>query len=79
MQARLENGCVAGMENRMYQEVTALAPQHMKVKVLTSSEAKHSAWKGGSVIASLSTFYHGDILISRSEYQKSGVGIVHRK
>lgn len=38
------------------QEITALAPNTMKIKVIAPPEHKHSVWMGGSILASLSAF-----------------------
>lgn len=45
-----------GILNRMSKEITALAPSSMRIKVFAPPERKHSAWIGGSILASLSTF-----------------------
>jgi len=45
-----------GIAERMNKEVTALAPQSMKVKVVAPPERKFSVWIGGSILSSLSTF-----------------------
>jgi len=66
-----------GLSDRMQKEITALAPSSMKVKVIALPERKYSAWIGGSIIASLSTFQQ--MWISKQEYDESGPSIVHRK
>ncbi|GFP97200.1 actin-66 [Phtheirospermum japonicum] len=45
-----------GIADRMSKEITALAPSSMKIKVVAPPERKYSAWVGGSILASLSTF-----------------------
>ncbi|KAI3793173.1 hypothetical protein L1987_35788 [Smallanthus sonchifolius] len=65
-----------GIADRVRKEITALAPSGMDVKVIANPERKHSAWIGGSVLASLSTFQQE--WISKGEYDESGVSIVHR-
>jgi len=62
---------------RITKEITALAPSTMKIKVVAPPERKYSVWIGGSILASLSTFQQ--MWISKSEYDKSGPSIVHRK
>lgn len=42
--------------NRMSKEITALAPTNTKIKVVAPLERKYTAWLGGAVQASLSTF-----------------------
>jgi len=66
-----------GLANRLSKEMTKLAPSEFKVGILASSERKWSAWLGGSILASLSTFQ--SMWISKEEYDESGPAIVHRK
>jgi actin-related protein len=63
----------------MTREMVVLAPSEstMGIKVVAPPERKYSAWIGGSILASLSTF--PDIWISKAEYDESGPAIVHRK
>ena len=67
----------AGIAERMTKEITAFAPQSMKIKVVAPPERKYSVWIGGSILASLSTFQQ--MWISKQEYDESGPAIVHRK
>jgi actin-related protein len=66
-----------GFAERMQKELASLAPSTMKIKVVAPPERKYSVWKGGSNLASLSTFQ--SMLISKGEYDESGPSIVHRK
>ena len=68
-----------GITDRMQKEITDLAPSNMKVKVVTLTDdmKKYSAWIGGSILASLSTFQQ--MWITKEEYDESGPSIVHRK
>ena len=66
-----------GISDRMYKEITGLAPSSMKVKIIAPPERKYSVWIGGSILASLSTFQQ--MWISKQEYDESGPSIVHRK
>ena len=72
------NTMFPGITDRMQKEITALAPLNMKVRVITPSddEKKYAAWKGGSILASHSTFQQ--MWISKQEYDESGPSIVHR-
>lgn len=45
-----------GMAERMSKEITAVAPSYTNIKVIAPPERKYSAWIGGSIFASLSTF-----------------------
>jgi len=65
------------IDQRMKDEITALAPQTMNVKIVAPPERKYSVWIGGSILASLSTFE--DMWVTKDEYDESGPGIVHRK
>jgi len=65
------------MDKRMNKEVTALAPDTMKIKIIAPPERKYSVWIGGSILASLSTFEN--MWITKEEYDESGPSIVHRK
>ena len=53
------------------------APSRGKVKVIAPSEPQHAVWKGGSILADLSTFQ--PMRISGAEYDETGPNIVHRK
>merc|ERR1712023_262032 len=66
-----------GIADRMQEELTALAPSTMKIKIIAPPERKYSVWIGGSILASLSTFQQ--MWISKEEYDESGPSIVHRK
>ena len=66
-----------GFADRLQKEVIALAPSTMKVRVIAPPERKYSAWIGGSILASLSTFQQ--MWISKEEYDESGPSVVHRK
>lgn len=64
-----------GMEIRLRNELTKLAPSVMKVKVLPV--APYSEWIGGSILASLSTFQK--MVMTSSEWEEVGDRLVHRK
>ncbi len=66
-----------GIADRMQKELTHLAPNTMKIKIIAPPERKYSVWIGGSILASLSTFQQ--LWISKQEYDESGPAIVHRK
>ncbi|KAK4340710.1 hypothetical protein RND71_039211 [Anisodus tanguticus] len=51
----------AGMEERTSKEIKALAPSNTKINVIAPPERKNSAWLGGSILASLSTFNSNDL------------------
>ncbi|MCJ8269319.1 MAG: hypothetical protein MJK04_07930, partial [Psychrosphaera sp.] len=66
-----------GLAERMQKEIAALAPPTMKNKIISPPDKKSSVWKGGSILANLSTFQQ--MWISKQEYDESGPSIVHRK
>ena len=64
-----------GIAARMWKEIHTLAPN--TPNIVAPPERKYSAWIGGSILASLSTFQ--SMWISKEEYDESGASIVHRK
>ena len=66
-----------GISDRLSKEVTNLAPNSMKIKVVAPPERKYSVWIGGSILSSLSTFQA--MWVKKEEYDESGPGIVHKK
>jgi actin-related protein/ubiquitin len=66
-----------GISERLTKEVTNLAPNSMKIKVVAPPERKYSVWIGGSILSSLSTFQA--MWVKKEEYEESGPGIVHKK
>ena len=70
------NTMFPGFAERMQREVTLLAPQTMKVKIIAPPERQHSAWIGGSIFASEPKQIQW---ISKQEYDELGPTIVHRK
>jgi actin beta/gamma 1 len=70
------NTMFPGIADRMHKEMSALAPSYMKICIVAPPERKYSAWIGGSILASLSTF---PPWISKEDYEESGPKIVHRK
>lgn len=66
-----------GFADRVARELTALAPSSVHVKTVAPAERQFSAWIGGSILSSLSTFQ--TMWITREEFDESGPLIVHRK
>ena len=67
-----------GFDARLKQEISKLTPPHKPpVKVVAPPDRHISAWKGGSILASLSTF--NDMWITKEEYDSAGPNVVHRK
>ena len=65
-----------GMGARMKREISNLAPLSAVVKV-KSPETQHSAWIGGSFLASMDQFQ--SMCVSKEDYNEVGPCIVHRK
>ncbi|XP_052063905.1 actin-like [Mytilus californianus] len=66
-----------GFVDRMKKEITQLAPPAMKINVIAPPDRKYSAWIGGAILASLSSFQQ--MLIKKQEYDETGPSIVQRK
>lgn len=67
----------AGMQERLEKELNAIAPEGLKAEVKAPKNRKFSAWIGGSIMSSLSTFKH--MWLTQKEYQESGASIVATK
>jgi len=65
------------IEERLEQEMKALAPAGNDIKIIAPPERKYSVWIGGSILASLSTFE--EMWVTKEEYDEAGPTIVHRK
>lgn len=68
---------VKGVAKRLEKELSALIPSAIQMKIIKPPDRKYSAWIGGSVLASLSTFRV--MWITKNEYNEIGPSIVHRK
>jgi len=73
------NTMFKGFPERLTKEIKALAPESYKndVKVIAEPERNISAWKGGSIISTLSTF--DNLWITKKEYEEYGAYIVTKK
>ncbi|KAI3609206.1 actin [Moniliophthora roreri] len=67
-----------GFADRIQRELVDLVHSGgTKIQVVAPPERQYSAWIGGSISASLSTFQN--LWIMKQEYDEFGPGIVHRK
>lgn len=66
-----------GMQDRLKSELVNKAPSGAEIRVVASADRKYAVWKGGSTLASLSTFE--SCWVTAEEYQDSGAAIIHRK
>ncbi|KAL0576014.1 hypothetical protein V5O48_005959 [Marasmius crinis-equi] len=69
-----------GLHDRTQKKMAALTPSNIRVFADAQPERKHSVWiggmpYGGSILASLSTFWN--MWITQLEYGESSLGIVH--
>ncbi|CAF4106100.1 unnamed protein product [Adineta steineri] len=71
------NTMFPGFADRMQKEMKAKVPSSERVRVVASPEREYSAWIGGSILASLSTFQA--MWICKKDYDEYGPSIVHRK
>lgn len=66
-----------GIIERMKNEIDALAPPTMKIKIIAPPDRDVLVWKGGDVLVSSPNFQA--MWVTRAEYDQSGPSIVHRK
>ena len=66
-----------GIADRIKKEVTSLAPFSTVVQVIAPPERKYSAWLGGSMLASQSSFQQ--MVVSKQEYEEVGSSVVHSR
>lgn len=65
-----------GFGDRMLYEVRARSPSHTRIRISAPPERLHSAYVGGSILASLATFK--SMWVSRADYEEHGSNILHR-
>ncbi|XP_032213991.1 actin, alpha skeletal muscle 2-like isoform X2 [Mustela erminea] len=70
-------GCCPGLRFRLQREIAALVSPTINVKVSSCPSSIHSAWLGGSILCSLSTFK--DMWVTSKEYKDIGASIVRRR
>ncbi|XP_013369339.1 PREDICTED: actin-like isoform X2 [Chinchilla lanigera] len=70
-------GSFTGLRLRLQRELAGLVSPTIDVKVSSSPYGKCSAWVGGSILGSLSTFK--DMWVTRGEYRDVGCSIINRK
>jgi actin-related protein len=69
------NTLLRGMETRLQRELRSRLRGTQTAKLITSADRLNSAWIGGAVLASLSTF--SDQCILKADYEEQGPSIVH--
>jgi len=50
------NSCFKGFVDRLQKQVPDVAPQNMRVKVISSAERRFTPWVGGSILTSCGSF-----------------------
>ena len=65
-----------GIEERMKKEISALADPGTNIEIHASDKRKYSAWIGGSMLASLSTFE--EKVMTKDRYEEDGPSALHR-
>lgn len=76
------NSMMTGFVNRLNKEVPEIAPQNLRVKIVSShsgslTEFCASSWVGGSILGSLGSFQQ--MWFSKQEYEENGAIMVERK
>jgi len=71
------NTMFPGIDTRLTNELKALAPQKIDVKVVANPQRRYIVWMGASIVTQLSSFQK--MLIWKSEYDEQGAGVVHQK
>ena len=66
-----------GTQARLMKEMTDLVMPSTKVSVVVPPDCRYSAWRGGSILASLTTFQ--DMWVTKEEWDDEGGSVVHRK
>jgi actin-related protein len=66
-----------GIPDRLKQELVNKAPSGAEIRVVASADRKYAVWKGGSTLASLSTF--ASSWVTAEDYQEHGAAVIHRK
>lgn len=70
------NTMFPGIADRLQKEISGLVPPTMKIKIIASPEGSISDWKGGSILASLSTFQQQ--WVTKQRYDEEGSSVIHR-
>lgn len=73
------NTLLTGLPERLQCEISRLAPVGLgeRVKVTSPEDRDFSVWRGGAILASMSSF--SSAWISQDEYDEFGPQIVFRK
>ncbi|EFA86049.1 hypothetical protein PPL_01284 [Heterostelium album PN500] len=65
-----------GFSERISKELKTLCPSTMEINIFAPPERKNSAWIGGSVMSSLSSF--GQLCVTKVEFEEIGPSIIKK-
>jgi len=68
------NSMFEGFGERVYSEIKKLAPEGTKVRIVCGGRREYQPWKGGSILAKLSSF--SQACITKQAYYESGSSII---
>ena len=71
------NSMFPGMASRIHNDLIPLARKDTKINVVTPTNSKNAAWRGGSFLASSPDFQQK--WISKQDYDEFGPSIIHTK
>jgi len=66
-----------GIADRLKQELVNRAPAGAEIRIVASADRKYAVWKGGSTLASLSTFHSS--WVTAEDYNEHGAAVIHRR
>lgn len=66
-----------GIADRLKKELVARAPSGAEIRIVAAADRKYAVWKGGSTLASLSTF--NSSWVTKEDYEEHGAAVIHRK
>jgi len=66
-----------GIPDRLKKELIDKAPSGAEIRIVAAADRKYAVWKGGSTLASLSTFKSS--WVSKDDYNEHGAAVIHRK
>merc|ERR1711990_1310646 len=66
-----------GIPDRLKKELVDKAPSGAEIRIVAAADRKYAVWRGGSTLASLSTFKSS--WVSKEEYNEHGAPVIHRK
>ena len=66
-----------GIEEKMKLNISELIPKGVEIKIRTQMNPELNCWKGGNIIASLSSF--NKMVVNKKEWEEIGKNIIHIK